>query len=537
MVVPSGAMMRVRTGRACGSVFSGAAGKRLRSRAASGAGSKPAQASAFLPCAGDGPAEQSPLPHPPDGPPVKIFTSYASEYSDLAHRLSLAFEAEGHESFLDRARLQAGQPYHGELREAIEDCDLFVFLVAPESVAPGSYARSELSLAEQRWRHPARHVLPVLVAPTPFEAIPPYLGAVTLLQPQGDAIAETVAAVARMQRRPRRWLALAAIAVLASAAGGGFVWQQHRAEQARLALQAQAAQEVGAARELCAGGSFSTAWPRFDELAARYAGRRDVLDARADCGMQWLREIRVQAGKQTFTDIVKLVQPAIVEQLTGATGTRAGDLRAHLGWADYLRAREGAGDADPPAHYRRALADDPANVYAHAMWGHNLMMAGKEKGALEHFGAALASGRERAFVRTMQISSTTSRIGLAHHAVRVADEMRRSQERMDPGMPGRIWFMAYYGLLFNASAETRAEFLAVLPAADHLATFDWLFPDPSGINSGPDVWALCRAILLGNAGQTAAARGILQSIKVRLEASKDTGLLLDETRRQLAALR
>lgn len=467
---------------------------------------------------------------------MKIFTSYASEYRDLAQRLSLAFEAEGHESFLDRSRLQAGEPYHGELREAIEACDLFVFLVAPESVAPGSYARSELSIAEQRWRHPARRVLPVLVAPTPFDSIPPYLGAVTVLQPQGNVVAETVAAVARMQRRPRRWIALAAIVVLAMASGGAYLWQQQRAEHTRIAIDGRVAQEVGAARELCAGGSFSAAWPRYDELAVRYAGRREVLAARADCGMQWLREIRVQVGKQTFTDIVKLVQPAIVEVLGSASGPRAADLRAHLGWAEYLKGRDGTADADPSTYFKRALADDPANVYAHAMSGHNLMMDGKEQEAIAHFEAAVAAKRERAFVRTMQLSSSVSRSGHEHYAVRVADDMRRNQESLESGTRTRLWRMAYYPLLFRTGAKVREEFLAVLPAADHLMTFDWLYPEASSLGGDADVWSFCRAMLLANTGRSAAAREILASITARLEANKSSGFLLDETRRQLAAL-
>lgn len=468
---------------------------------------------------------------------VKIFISYASEYRDTAARLSLALEAEGHETFLDRSRLQAGQPYHGELREAIEGCDLFVFLVGPESVAAGSYARSELSLAESRWRNPAGRVLPVMVAPTPFESIPPYLAAVTVLQPQGDVVAETVAAAARLARRPRRWIAAGAAAVLAMAAVGAWLWQQHGAEQARRALDAQLAQQVGSAAELCASGSFMAAWPRFEELDGRFPARREVLDAQADCAMRWLREIRVQAGQQTFTDIVKRVQPVIVAQLAAATGARAADLRAHLGWADYLRSRDGAGDTDAAAHYRRALQDDPDNVFAHAMWGHNLMMAGKTEDALGHFAAALASKRERAFVRQLQLASTTWRIVLAPHALRVADDMRRNQEPIEPGMPGRLWFIAYYGLLFNANAETRAQFLALLPPADQLATFDWLFPAASAIGGEPDAWALSRAILLANAGRTDEARAILQEIRKRREAGKDTSFILDETRRQLAALK
>ncbi len=469
---------------------------------------------------------------------MKIFTSYDSEYGSLAERLSLALEAEGHTCYFDRARLQPGQPYHGELREAIAECDLFVFLVSPESVAPGSYARAELSLAEQRWRHPARRVLPVVAAPTPIESIPPYLRAVTLLEPQGDLVAETVAAVACMRPPWRRWTIAAAAALLAVAAGGGvLLWQQNRAEDARRSFEAQLAREIESPRELCASGSFAAAWTRLDELASRHPDHRDVLDARADCAMQWLRQIRVQVGKETFTDIVDRVQPSIVTQLAGAEGSRAADLRAHLGWADYLRSRDGAGDAHPVSHYRRALDIEADNVFARAMWGHNLMLSGREEAAIEHFQVAVGTRRERQFVRTMQLASTTSRIGLAPHAVRVADDMRRGGESLDADMRGRLWFIAYYGLLFNASAETRAKFLQLLPPADHLATFDWLFPDASAINSEPDAWRLSRAMLLANAGRTQDARALLQEIRARREATRESSYVLDETRRQLAALK
>jgi hypothetical protein len=361
---------------------------------------------------------------------------------------------------------------------------------------------------------------------------------VTQLQPQGDAVAETVAAVARRPRRSRRALAAAAVAVVVIASAGGWAWQQHRAEQARLALQEQIAQQTGAARELCAGGSFSASWPRFDELAARYPGSPIVLDARADCGMQWLREIRVQVGKQTFSDIVAMVRPALVDRLASATGARAADLRAHLGWADYLRWRDGAGDTDAVGHYRRALADDAANPYAHAMWGHRLMMAGEQSEAIRHFDAAVASGRERAFVRTLQLSSSVSRVGLVSYAVKVADDMRRSGETMAAGLRAQLWRMGYYALLFNGGAEARRDFLALLPPADHLATFDWLFPQAADVGSSEaDIWQFCRAVLLAHAGQAVAARQILESIRSRREAAKEDGLLLDETRRQLAAMK
>jgi hypothetical protein len=57
--------------------------------------------------------------------------------------------------FVDRADLKAGEPYRQALRQAIEEADRFIFLVSPESVAPGSYAWTEVDMAQRRWRRPA----------------------------------------------------------------------------------------------------------------------------------------------------------------------------------------------------------------------------------------------------------------------------------------------------------------------------------------------------------------------------------------------
>ena len=137
---------------------------------------------------------------------MKLFISYPSDQKELAERLRLALEAEGHEVFTDRAELKEGEPYHAALREAIEGADAMLFLITPRSIHPGSYALTELDLAQRRWRRPGGHVLPVIAAATPVEDIPPYLRAVTLLQPKGDLVAETVAAVARLRSRSTRRL-------------------------------------------------------------------------------------------------------------------------------------------------------------------------------------------------------------------------------------------------------------------------------------------------------------------------------------------
>ena len=85
---------------------------------------------------------------------MKIFLSYASEQRPIAEPLALALEADGHEVFFDRHDLPVGGSYHDRIRDAIDDADRYVFLISPESVEPGSYALTELSLAQARWPQP-----------------------------------------------------------------------------------------------------------------------------------------------------------------------------------------------------------------------------------------------------------------------------------------------------------------------------------------------------------------------------------------------
>ncbi len=467
---------------------------------------------------------------------MDIFISYSSKYRELCERLQLALDAEGHHCFVDRTELDPGQPFDAELREAIADCDVFVFLVSPESVAQGSYALAELNLAQQRWRHPRGRVLPVVVAPTPMASIPSYLKAVTLLQPRGEVVAETLAAVSQLGRsRPRSMvLALAGLSAIAVIGAGAlaYVWQPRAAEQAQ---QEQTARETASAAELCTSGSHAAAWNRFDELAARYPSDASAQLAREQCGMRWLREIRVRVGEQTFADIIKRVQPVLVAGLPDATGQRAADLLAHLGWADYLLTREGANAGDPAAQFQRAIKAESDNVYAHAMWARHLWwFRERDTEARQHFARAIASGRDREFVRSLQFGGSLSRAELAPYAVIVANDMRLANEPMTDALRSRLWNTGYRPYLF--SIDDRSSFLAILPPEQHLATFDWLFPRASVRSGEISVWRYSNAVLLANAGQTSKARSELEALLKDLNADKADGRIVDQTRRMLAEL-
>jgi len=129
---------------------------------------------------------------------VNIFLSHSSAQKDIAEGICFALQAAGHDVFFDREDLPSGQSYDKRIAEAIDGCELFVFLISPESVKKRHYALTELKVARRKWDNPSGRVLPVMVVPTPLENVPAYLKAVTILEPEGNLAAEVVMAVAEL---------------------------------------------------------------------------------------------------------------------------------------------------------------------------------------------------------------------------------------------------------------------------------------------------------------------------------------------------
>jgi hypothetical protein len=470
---------------------------------------------------------------------LKLFISYPSDQKDLAERLRLALEAEGHEVFTDRSELKEGEPYHEALREAVENADAMVFFITPRSVSAGSYALTELDIAQRRWRVPGGRVLPVIVAPTPIDTIPPYLRSVTLLQPRGDTVAETVAAVDRMRRGVPLRAMIGAAGIVLLAIGAGLYGYQHIQEQrakekARLELQAA---ELAAAVQLCDAGSHAVAWKQFIAVVAARPGDEAVRLAREDCGMRWLREMRVVGDKQTFSELVEQVQPVLAQGLGLSRGERRADLAAHLGWADFLRSRDGVAAPDPVPMFKAAIADDPGNVYAHAMWAHNLAWTTRELDAsvLEHFAAAAKGTRDRPWLRNLQFSVAYNRGAHYGYALVVADQMRVAGETPDASQRDRLWRYLVDGSLTQPSV--RDDVLNRLPPEGALATFEWLYPAEQTVADRQPLHRFTLALLRSRTGQRDVARAALESLHKEFVAEKQDSRLSRATAQLLAELR
>src|SRR5689334_20304307 len=132
---------------------------------------------------------------------------------------------------------------------------------------------------------------------------------------------------------------------------------------------------------------------------------RDAQRKQTQAGMMWLDN--AHSAQKSLKDTADAVQPVLERALTGALGEYAGDLAAHIGWANFLRLRDGAtGNLAIESSYKQALSFDPANAYAHAMLGHWILWNhGNLNDAREHFSAAIATGKRREYIREMEIAA------------------------------------------------------------------------------------------------------------------------------------
>lgn len=126
---------------------------------------------------------------------LRVFLSYASEHNETAEQIYLTLSNAGHDVFFDRTSLPPGRDYNPAILDRIRSSDLMVFLISPESVEDGSYARTEIRFARDVWPEPQGRLLPVMVADTPRDSIPMYVRAVTYMTPEGSIAAEVAAAV------------------------------------------------------------------------------------------------------------------------------------------------------------------------------------------------------------------------------------------------------------------------------------------------------------------------------------------------------
>lgn len=232
---------------------------------------------------------------------------------------------------------------------------------------------------------------------------------------------------------------------------------------------------------------YSSAWQTLEKAEKLDTSSGKVRAAQEKLAMAWLENADIQEN-QKFSDITQKVEPILTRAVAAAKpGREQADLRAHIGWAYFLESQDGRFDLDPAGPYREAIAEDPNNPYAEAMWGHWILWdhCYQVKEAAPHFAAAMASQREGDFVRHMQLAALLNcdTEEADQEVIRVANAMRKEQRTIDDYERSHILGL-YFFELGHETAKSSA-FINAVPPVEHVATFHWLF-DSLDSNSDSD---------------------------------------------------
>lgn len=290
---------------------------------------------------------------------MQVFLSYAAVDRPHAVRVHRALIEAGHDVFFDREDLPPGEAFHARIARAIERTDLFVFLASPAALDAGSYTLNELAIAERRFVRASGRVLPVLLQPVDYAALPPFLRAVTVLETAGDIPAAVVDAVTGLARaRHRRRLAIAAGGIAGAALVGGILaW--HTRDDAPPGIGDDGAPLVRVPAGVARLGGSDTTPPRDVYLEAFEIDRHEVTVARYAAFLAATGRVRVPDGWEQ-------VEPGVHDGLP-VVGVDWHDADAYCRWAGRRLPTEAEWEkAARGADGRRYPWGDAAPTVAHA---------------------------------------------------------------------------------------------------------------------------------------------------------------------------
>jgi hypothetical protein len=291
---------------------------------------------------------------------------------------------------------------------------------------------------------------------------------------------------------------------------------------------------------------YPSAWRSLEQAFQADPNSAKVRAAQEDVAMAWLENIH-ERQNESFSDIVKRLEPTLTRGVAAVQSpSRQADLMAHIGWSQFLRYRDGSSQPDPAKVYAAAVKIDANNPYAQAMWGFwvlwNLSPELPETTILRtiedagrHFTSAMTTGRQRAYVRNLQLTalinasaaSVANPISPSNYAlidyetIRVTNTMRKEQDVVDSDNQRRIFGIYNFNMLHPGEAR----FLRVVPPVQHLATFHWLFDGMAVDESKRRFQAYCLSALQEAAGQFEEALAGYQLI--RRQMAGQAGPLLD----------
>lgn len=306
--------------------------------------------------------------------------------------------------------------------------------------------------------------------------------------------------------------------------------------------QRQIADMIATAKQLQQGSNYAQAFATLEQalaiteqkagLTPNFISRLDeeiitIRQAQLELSMRWLQNLRLKEN-QTFSEVADKLLVILSREAQAATGSQKADIVAHIGWANFLKARDGI-PYNPEQDYRSALALDANNVYAHLYLGHWLLWDGSNIAeAKQHFIAAMQTKRDLPVVYKISFSALHNmRDNPQADAlyIQFANELRKTDTVINEDIFSNVRKIYYFAL---SRQKDFLAFLAAVPASEQIELIK-LLPSQE-MNYGHDfLKEPSIAILYELAGQKEQALQIWQALAVDLRKQKLTGSILGMT--------
>jgi hypothetical protein len=267
------------------------------------------------------------------------------------------------------------------------------------------------------------------------------------------------------------WACAAIILIIGAYRGIKFYikWQEENKKVKSLVITA---------RVLNGTGDYEGAWKSLEKAYAIRPSSEEVQAERANTAMLWLRNIHlgILQGENKISGITDRLLPALVERAAAAQGREKADVLAHIGWANYLKFRDGKRNIKVEENFREALKADSDNVYANAMLGFWTLYPGGGSGnvaeAKKYFARANADGREGKFLRKLTLwayRNGNTELQYEPEIISMVNEMRTQRDTITLVERMQIVNDTYY-----SDEETLDSIFTRLTPQEHLQTFFYL---------------------------------------------------------------
>jgi hypothetical protein len=236
---------------------------------------------------------------------------------------------------------------------------------------------------------------------------------------------------------------------------------------------------------------YQGAWMLIDDALSFNPSSLPARQHQISIATVWLQNIRTH-GDQKFSDIVNKLLPTLYLGSVNTDPDIAATALSHIGWANFLRSRDGITGLEIAEYYDRALTLDPDNSYAHIMRAHWLLWWGNNQNqdidlakVKAHFLAALQATDDHEYINRMKFSALSSasynskvRIEL----IKFSEEIRQQGGKLDRGERSSALraiqdVVAPQNILDQGSLPALNQLIEVVSPGTLLELFNWLDSD------------------------------------------------------------